>query len=470
VFTEPTRLSNDLFTINTDEGTTLIVSPHRGGSMELPAEEYALIADALVAENPAELTKPPQELAQRLYDAGLLPPQVEAAWGFRPVIRMAGALIKPVLEFKEDQIRTVVLNLTSVCNLGCSYCHSNVDGLNQKMPLDILDGALLILKRTAQATGQKVTLELLGSGENLVAPDLVKRVCEKVVDMRAEGIKIHLSVVTNATLITDENLAWMAPAVDVFSVSWDGDREIMDTQRATKGGGSVYDRMMESFATFRRHQVYFTLRATVSAMSVSRLPAMVQLAADDIFKDVKHSKSISIEPITSMGRGDELSQPDVVLFNQKFWEARDLGRTLGINVVSGLVFPTARAVYCGVPGPMMVVTPDGNLASCSRISKPSDPTWDYFHFGNFSHIDQKFNFNEAQINKFRALSVDDHEECRECFFKAHCTGGCYALREEGKESFTCKVSKHLGREFLIRRHRMNAAKDLKKSEETSKNL
>lgn len=459
---EPINLAEDLFYTPTDEGTILIFAPLRSISLEVTPEEFQPVRNAMV-DNDFTM-KPEVSLAQRLYDGGFLPVEVETAWGFRPVVRKWAVPQLPELgEFEETQINSVVLNLTSVCNLGCSYCHSNVDGRNVKMPKDILDGALLILKRTALATGKSVSVSLLGEGENLVAPDLVRHVCERVVDMRAEGIKISLGVVTNATLITDENMAWMAAAVNNFSVSWDGDRAAMDAQRTTKGGGSVFDRMMESFEVMRRHQVLFSLRMTVTAQTVDRLPEFIQLAADEIYKDTRRGRSILIEPQTAMGKGDEIHQPDVALFNQRFWEAKELGKKLNIKVESGTVHQGARMTYCGAALPMVVVAPDGNITACSRVSKVTDPTWGYFHFGGFSPLDQKFNFNLDQIKKFRALQPDNFEDCRTCFYKHHCVGGCYALREEGKHSFPCELSKVMGREHFIRSHRERVAKAAEKS-------
>lgn len=465
--TEPVNLAEDLFYTPTDEGTILIFAPIRGTSLEVSQGEFLPVSKALLEKDFS--LQPDPSLAQRLYDSGFLPMEVEAAWGFKPILRRWEVPQLPEYDgFQETQITSVVLNLTSVCNLGCSYCHSNVDGRNVKMPKDILDGALLILKRTALATGKVVTVSLLGEGENLVAPDLVRHVCERVVDMRAEGIKVNLGVVTNATLITDENMAWMAAAVNNFSVSWDGDRAAMDAQRTTKGGGSVYDRMMESFEIMRRHEVAFSIRMTVTAQTVDRLPEFVQLASDEIFKDVRRGRSILIEPQTAMGRGDEIHQPDVAVFNQKFWEARELGKALRIKVESGTVHPGARMTYCGAALPMVIVAPDGNITACSRVSKVTDPTWGYFHFGSFSPLDQKFNFNLDQIQKFRSLQPDSFEECRTCFYKNHCVGGCYALREEGKHSFPCELSKVMGREHFIRAHRERVAREAAKAEKTSK--
>ena len=444
------QIAPSLFCTETGDGTMLIFNPLTMASIEIEPEDYTAVHRALVEGDYS--VKPDDDVAEQMNLAGMLSYDVQKAWGFE-----AKAVIHSIGEtapqpFHEEQVTNLVLNITAICNMGCTYCHSNVDGRNQKMPTYILDAALRLVENTARKTGKPVDITLLGEGENLTATDLMRRVVEKVVDMRHEGLTVRLKMTTNATLLTDENVAWIAAAFNHITVSWDGDREATDAQRIFKGGQSTYDAVLRGCEVLRRHDVRFGLRMTATSQSISRLPEFVEIAARDIFAG--RWGSITVDPQTAMGKGDALMQPDVEEFNRKFWEARELGKTLKVDVNTKYVEPQPRMHYCGAPGPMFVVAPDGNLTACSRVHKPGDPTFDYFNLGGFDPINQVFTFKEDRITAMRSLTPDTFEDCKTCFLKHHCTGGCYALREEGKIQFSCDLSRVMGREFFIRRHRL----------------
>lgn len=76
-----------------------------------------------------------------------------------------------------------------------------------------------------------------------------------------------------------------------------------------------------------------------------------------------------------------------------------------------------RVSGCGVGTEYVAITPDGDIYPCHQFVGD-----DEYRLGNVDYGIQ----NEAIIDKFRNCNIYSHDECRNCFAKLFCSGGCSA--------------------------------------------
>ncbi len=130
----------------------------------------------------------------------------------------------------------LTLCLTHDCNLACSYCyagHKRAVVMTRETAAAALDLAFRELR-----TG-KLQLSFFG-GEPLLEWDTLAWATDRARGMAADaGVDLQLTVTTNATLLTDERVAWLTDREFALGISIDGDRESHDRTRPARGGSGL---------------------------------------------------------------------------------------------------------------------------------------------------------------------------------------------------------------------------------------
>jgi SynChlorMet cassette radical SAM/SPASM protein ScmE len=167
--------------------------------------------------------------------------------------------------------RSLDLEITSRCNLRCSYCYY-FD--NPEVPYsDLPTGEWLrFIEELGRLAVMRVTLQ---GGEPLARDDFR----ELVGALAANGMRF--SVLTNGTMITDETASFIAGTgrCDFVQVSIDGSRaEVHDR---TRGRGS-FDRAVAGLKRLQRRSVPVTARVTITRHNVDDLAGVTRFLLDDL--------------------------------------------------------------------------------------------------------------------------------------------------------------------------------------------
>jgi radical SAM protein with 4Fe4S-binding SPASM domain len=72
----------------------------------------------------------------------------------------------------------------------------------------------------------------------------------------------------------------------------------------------------------------------------------------------------------------------------------------------------------------------------------------FFDYGWYDEKEDKFNFDDNKIKEIKKMNIDEYEECRECYCKYSCSGGCPYLRKA--DLFECKNVKEAAQHELTR--------------------
>jgi uncharacterized protein len=140
---------------------------------------------------------------------------------------------------KKQDIRSITINVTQVCNLHCSYCLAGGDGSFgdpvKKISVEKTLPQIRFFLEKLEA-GSEFRITFLG-GEPLLYPEGIALIGEYAEELALQkNIRVTFVVVTNGTQFNDKSIAVLRKLKAQISISIDGPAEINDAIRPTKGG------------------------------------------------------------------------------------------------------------------------------------------------------------------------------------------------------------------------------------------
>ena len=323
-------------------------------------------------------------------------------------------------------VKALCLHVAHTCNLNCSYCFAS-QGKYQG------DRALMSFEVGKQAfdflianSGSRRNLEVdFFGGEPVMKWEVVKR----LVAYAREQEKLHdknfrFTLTTNGMLLSDEVDDFLNREMSNVVLSLDGRKEIHDHLRKDYAGHGSYDAIVPKFKRLvekRGGQNYY-MRGTFTHNNV------------DFTNDIFHMADLgftelSMEPVVCAPTDPyALTEEDLPeLFRQYELLAEEMIRRKKAG--NGFVFyhymldlKNGPCIYkritgCGSGTEYMAVTPWGELFPCHQFV--GDPK---YSLGNI--WDGVTNL--AVQEEFRHCNAYARPECRDCWAKLYCSGGCAA--------------------------------------------
>lgn len=331
-------------------------------------------------------------------------------------------------EFKKRQgvLKAICLHVAHDCNLACKYCFAGkgeYDGPKGLMSFETGKRALDFL---IEQSGTRHNLEVDFFGGE---PLLNWEVCKKLVAYgrsreKEHNKKFRFTVTTNGVLLNDEIMDFCNKEMGNVVLSLDGRKETHDRLRITRKNTGSYDLIIDKFKKFAesRNQKDYYMRGTYTHYNT------------DFSKDVIHMadlgfKELSIEPVVCAPEEDyALKESDLpvlkeqyeILANEMLRRYRNgSGFTFYHYMIDLDAGPciVKRVSGCGVGTEYMAVTPDGELYPCHQFVGD-----DKFLLGDIWHGVK----NKQVLSQFENCNVYSHKECKDCFAKLYCSGGCAA--------------------------------------------
>jgi uncharacterized protein len=138
------------------------------------------------------------------------------------------------------KLKGMFLNVTSKCNLSCSYCllsgdYINHTGLNQQeMAWDTARKAIDFFVSRAKKDGC-FRVDFFG-GEPLLSFPLIKRIVSSIKEMfNQRNQELMIAITSNGTIMTEEIVDFLYDNDVLLQFSIDGTKELHDTNRKFKG-------------------------------------------------------------------------------------------------------------------------------------------------------------------------------------------------------------------------------------------
>lgn len=359
------------------------------------------------------------------------------------------------IDFSSNEVvnHALTLSPTNKCNLRCIYCYAETGVEFDSMPWQVAKKAIDDLIAESIERGRNFfRLVFHGGGEAFVEHTLMKRCVSYSVDQAGKHNLIpDFSIVTNATLITEEIAVWMRENhFHRVTVSLDSVREAHDLQRPFVNGSGSYDCVLKGIENLKRVGIDFSIRSTVTNLSVAYMEDFIKEAAQTVFDD---EGLIHFEPVSLCGRAKEGSlSVDAEEYVRNYTLAKKAGEKLGITVTCNIdKFKEDKIRYCGASNAsMFCVTPNGYVSACSRITKRIDDGSELYFYGGFDSERNRFEVSESQ-----RMEILSHgklpEECGGCFARWNCQGGCPIARYSDVETHNsfCELSRLVLRNSII---------------------
>lgn len=336
-----------------------------------------------------------------------------------------------VLPSKQFPLTTMVLNVTSKCNLACTYCYEygedRVVEPTKPMPRFMDDTtARQSVDFLFQQSGENrvIYLNFFG-GETLLNFPVLQRTLAYARERGAEsGKRVESSITTNGTLLKPEIIEWLAENDVTVTISIDGPKEVQDQFRVFHSGKGSYDIMLPKVKELlQRH----TSRPIGARVTLTR----DNLDVEGIFRHLTEEvgfQEVGFAPVTtSPGRdhaiGDDGYGRMLGQFQnlaRDFLEAAVEGRYHGFSNIKETLEEihkgVSKAYPCGAGLGLMGVATDGDVALCHRFAGSDDHRIGSVHDG----IDA-----DRQAEFMDRHHVAHKTDCSRCWARPLCSGGCY---------------------------------------------
>lgn len=323
-------------------------------------------------------------------------------------------------------IKALCLHVAHTCNLNCSYCFASqgkYQGDRALMTFEVGKQAFDFLIANS-GTRRNLEVDFFG-GEPLMNWDVVKQLVAYARSIEKEHNKnFRFTLTTNGVLLDDEVNEFLNKEMSNVVLSLDGRKEVHDRFRVDYAGNGSYDKIIPKFQRLveQRGGKDYYMRGTFTHNNV------------DFTEDIFHMadlgfKELSMEPVVSAPDDPcALTAEDMPkLFEQYEILAKEMikrkkegnGFTFYHYMLDLKNGPCIykRITGCGSGTEYMAVTPWGDLYPCHQFVG-----------------DQKYllgNIWDGVTNKpaqdeFRGCNAYAKPECKDCWAKLYCSGGCAA--------------------------------------------
>ena len=331
------------------------------------------------------------------------------------------------LSYNEDNIvKAMCLHIAHDCNLKCEYCFAsqgNFKGARSMMSLDIGKKSLELL---AKNSGSRRNLEVdFFGGEPLMNFGLVKDLVNYGKELEVEYNKnFRFTITTNGLLLDEEKIDFINEHMDNIVLSLDGRKEVNDNMRKTINDEGSYEIILPKFKAMveKRGNKDYYIRGTFTSKNID-----FSNDALDFYK--QGFKKISIEPVVTSEEMDYALKEehlDAVLAEyEKFSKDYiDIKREdedfyffhFMVDLSQGPCI-IKRAVGCGAGSEYLAITPELDLYPCHQFVGEEQFKLGTVHSGVT---------NTELRDKFKNANVNNKEECRSCWARFYCSGGCHA--------------------------------------------
>ena len=360
---------------------------------------------------------------------------LEECWEQIAALRDAGQLFTPdtfepmagsLKEKTAGVVKALCLHVAHTCNLNCAYCFASqgkYHGERAVMSFEVGKQALDFLIANS-GTRRNLEVDFFG-GEPLMNFQVVKDLVAYARSIEKEHNKnFRFTLTTNGLLIDDDVIDFANREMSKVVLSLDGRKEIHDRYRVDYAGNGSWERIVPRFQKLvaARGGKNYYMRGTFTH------------ANPDFLKDIQQMldlgfTELSMEPVVcAPGDSSALTEEDFPVVWAPYEQLAELmlrrdreGKPFTFYHymldLSGGPCIYKRISGCGSGTEYMAVTPWGDLYPCHQFVGDEK-----FRLGNIWDGVT----NTERRAEFAACNVYAHPECRDCWARLYCSGGCAA--------------------------------------------
>ncbi len=323
-------------------------------------------------------------------------------------------------------VKALCLHVAHCCNLTCAYCFAGQGRYHGKSALMSFDVGKRALDFLIENSGGRRNLEVdFFGGEPLMNWQVVKDLVAYARSVeKAAGKNFRFTLTTNGVLIDDDVIDFSNREMNNVVLSLDGRKEVHDRYRVDAAGRGSWEAVVPKFQKFvrARGDKSYYMRGTFTHFN------------PDFTKDIEEMlrlgfTELSMEPVVAApGSEAALTAEDETIVMKEYEKLAEMMRNRRragkpftfyhymIDLKGGpCVYK--RLSGCGSGTEYMAVTPEGDLYPCHQFVGEEK-----FRLGSvFEGVT-----NEKVRDEFFACNVYARPECRDCWARFYCSGGCAA--------------------------------------------
>ena len=325
-------------------------------------------------------------------------------------------------------VKALCLHIAHDCNLACRYCFAEEGEYHGRRALMDYETGKKALDFLVANSGARRHLEVdFFGGEPLMNFETVKRLVAYGRELEKQYPKeFRFTITTNGVLLNDEIMEFCNREMDNVVLSIDGRKEVHDRMRPFRGGQGSYDVIIDKFLRFaaqrREKGLKYYVRGTYTRWNTDFAADVIHLA--DLGFD-----QISMEPVVAPPEAPySLRLEDIPVLKEQYdILAREMIKRekegKGFNFFHFMIDLTGgpcvykRLSGCGSGTEYLAVTPWGDFYPCHQFVGMEE-----FLMGN---TDEGIKRTDL-VNSFKCVNVYSKKECRSCFARFYCSGGCTA--------------------------------------------
>lgn len=323
-------------------------------------------------------------------------------------------------ESHQEDISILYLIAATGCNLRCKYCfvedHEKDHIHNELMSYET---AVLALDKFYAYTNGRVSSRtvIFYGGEPFLNSQMILDVVKY---SQAQKQDLNFSVVTNATLLSDDLISELAKCNISLGISIDGPEFIQDRYRVSHDGSGTYNIVQEAIRKLKLAGVPFNFSITLSEGLLEH--------SEDLLSWIKLSGVSSISynllhyaSVVSEAEYERYYKTASNFLIQSFHELAPLGiyeERLNRKIKS-FVNQSFRFSDCGaVSASQLTVKPNGKVCVCHAYAKNPDD--------DLGSITDSISFllNSQKNEKWKKMSSIYKSECQACNAISICGTGC----------------------------------------------
>lgn len=329
---------------------------------------------------------------------------------------------------RKPVVKALCLHVAHDCNLKCNYCFAaqgDFGGAKELMSLEVGKKSIDYL---IENSGNRRNLEVdFFGGEPLMNWEVVKELVQYGREREKEKNKnIRFTITTNGVLLDDEKIKYINENMHNVVLSLDGRKVVNDAMRPTLNDKGSYDLIVPKFKKLvdeRPKDKYYYVRGTFTRQNL------------DFSKDVLHFADLgfgltSVEPVVDSEENPyALREEDLPKIFEEYenlaveYSDRLLNKDdfkffhfmIDLNQGPCVI---KRLSGCGAGSEYLAITPSGDVYPCHQFVGNED-----FKLGN---IAEELNIPKDLQSEFRNAHIYNKPDCKECWAKFYCSGGCHA--------------------------------------------
>ncbi|MCL1998403.1 MAG: thioether cross-link-forming SCIFF peptide maturase [Turicibacter sp.] len=318
-------------------------------------------------------------------------------------------------------VKSLCLHIAHACNLRCRYCFAGEGdyGGGGLMSAEVGRKAVDFLIENSEGR-RNLEIDFFG-GEPTLNFDVVKEIVAYAkFREKAAGKIFRFTLTTNGLLLDTEKIEYINAEMDNVVLSLDGRKEVNDRMRPCVGGASAYDMVVPRFLELveARGDKSYYVRGTYTHENL------------DFSQDVLHMaelgfRNISVEPVVAAaGSPYAIRAEDVPILCAEYEKLAIYLKAnprfqffhFMIDLQNGPCV-AKRITGCGAGTEYLAVTPEGDLYPCHQFVGVDSGK---FYLGSLE------TGVTADTAAFSMCNVYSKPECRGCFARYFCSGGCMA--------------------------------------------